>query len=68
MAAVSIAYSTYAIGQFYNRRGFKTYFKVFWAYFLGFLTFSILVAGIGLALDYQAGNLDKLKKVTIQGI
>ena len=60
--AVSILYSTYAIGQFYNRRGFKTYFKAFWAYFLGFLMFSILVAGIGLALDYQAGNLDQLKK------
>lgn len=58
----STAYIVYALARFYQKAGFRSYFKAFWAYFLGFLSFVLILTVVGLSLDYKAGNLEKLKQ------
>ncbi|RZK73313.1 MAG: DUF3667 domain-containing protein [Pedobacter sp.] len=47
----AIAYVTYAIGQFYNRKKISSYLKVFVAYMLGTLVLSLLILIVGLSID-----------------
>ena len=48
---IAIAYSTWAIGQFFDKRKYINYLKAFLSYFLGMLTFLIGVIVIGLLID-----------------
>jgi|SRR5690606_6916888 len=44
-------YTSWAIGQFYGKRKVINYIKAFFAYFLGMVTFGILLISIGLTID-----------------
>jgi len=44
-------YIAWAIGQFYGKRKVVNYIKAFFAYFLGMVTFGIVLVSIGLAID-----------------
>ncbi len=50
-AFISIAYLTWGIGQFFGE-GKKGYLKGFMTYFLGVVTWGIIVLAVGLSLDY----------------
>lgn len=49
--AVGFIYITYALGQFFDERKPMSYVKAFFAYILGYLTFSLVAAVIGLIVD-----------------
>lgn len=53
-AVVGFVYLTWAIGQFYGKRKFMHYFKAFWAYMLGMLSFFLVLVMIGLLVDSLA--------------
>lgn len=44
-------YISWAIGQFYGKRKVVNYIKAFFAYFLGMVTFGIVLISIGLVID-----------------
>ena len=44
-------YSTWAIGQFFDKNKFSNYVKGFFSYFLGFLTFTFIAILIGVLFD-----------------
>lgn len=48
---VGFTYSTWAIGQFFDKRKFSNYVKAFFSYFLGFLTFTLTAILIGTLID-----------------
>jgi len=48
---VGFIYTTWAIGQFFEKGRFVSYVKAFFAYLLGMLTFSILAVAIGVVVD-----------------
>ena len=48
---IGFIYSAWAIGQFFDKTKFSNYIKAFFAYFLGFLIFSITAVGIGFLID-----------------
>jgi len=48
---VGFIYTTYAVGQFFNKRKLISYVKAFFAYILGMITFSIAVLAIGVIID-----------------
>ena len=48
---VGFIYSTWAIGQFFDKKKFSNYVKAFFSYFLGFLTFTLTAVLIGTLID-----------------
>lgn len=50
-STIFLIYATWAIGDFFDRSKKKSYFKALCAYILGMLSFSFLVALIGLTID-----------------
>ncbi|MCF6308781.1 MAG: DUF3667 domain-containing protein [Flavobacteriaceae bacterium] len=48
---VSVLYSAWAIGQFFDKSKFSNYVKAFFSYLLGFLTFTFTVILIGTLID-----------------
>lgn len=48
---LGFVYTTWAIGQFFDRKKILSYVKAFFAYMLGFLMFSLVIVVIGLAFD-----------------
>lgn len=62
---LAVLYTSFAIGKVYNKPGFMPYFKAFWAYVLGFITFAIVLAVVGVSLDIRAGNFEKFKNQKI---
>lgn len=49
---IGILYIAWAIGQFFDKKKIFNYLKAFFAYLLGFLTFSLTVLLIGFFIDY----------------
>jgi hypothetical protein len=45
------AYTTFAIGQFYDKRKIASYVKAFLAYILGMVTFVLLLMIVGALID-----------------
>lgn len=50
-AIIGFVYSTYAIGQFFEKRKILSYVKAFLAYILGMLTFTFIAIGAGILID-----------------
>lgn len=48
---MGVAYCTWAIAQFFNKKKVSSYLKAFIAYSLGMLTFSISIGGLGILID-----------------
>jgi hypothetical protein len=48
---VGLIYTTWAVGQFYDKRKVSSYFKAFFAYILGMLTFALAVIIVGTLTD-----------------
>lgn len=48
---ISIIYSSWAIGQFFDQQKWTSYFKAMVSYILGLLTFSVTVIFLGLLID-----------------
>lgn len=48
---VGFVYTTYAVGQFFDKRKLISYVKAFFAYLLGMLTFSLAAVAIGTIID-----------------
>lgn len=48
---ISVLYSAWAIGQFFDKSKFSNYVKAFFSYLLGFLTFSLTAILIGTLID-----------------
>ena len=48
---ISVIYSAWAIGQFFDKSKFSNYVKAFFSYLLGFLTFSLTATLIGTLID-----------------
>ncbi|MFA8436606.1 MAG: hypothetical protein ACEPOZ_19020 [Marinifilaceae bacterium] len=48
---IGIVYCSWAIGQFFDRTKITNYLKASLAYFLGMLTFTFLVSGLGYLID-----------------
>lgn len=51
LTVISIAYPTWAIGQFFDKKKILSYIKAFFAYILGYLLFYIATILVGLAAD-----------------
>lgn len=49
---VGFVYAAWAIGQFFDKSKFSNYVKAFFAYFLGFVSFSITAVLIGNIIDW----------------
>jgi len=50
-AIIGLVYTTYAIGQFFEKRKLLSYVKAFFAYLLGMLTFTLIAIGMGIFID-----------------
>ncbi len=50
-AILGFFYSSWAIGQFFNKKKFTSFLKGLVSYLLGIITFTIVVLGIGLFID-----------------
>ncbi|MDP2724480.1 MAG: DUF3667 domain-containing protein [Bacteroidales bacterium] len=50
-AIIGLVYTTYAIGQFFEKRKPLSYVKAFFAYLLGMLTFTLIAIGTGIFID-----------------
>ncbi len=50
-AIAALIYTTYAVGQFFDKRKIMSYVKAFFAYLLGMLTFSLAAIAIGAIID-----------------
>ena len=50
-AVAAFIYTTYAIGQFFDKKRFLSYFKAFFAYVLGLITFSVAATALGIFID-----------------
>jgi hypothetical protein len=48
---VEFVYTTWAVGQFYDKRKVSSYFKAFFAYIFGMLTFALAVIIVGTLTD-----------------
>ena len=51
LLVISIAYPTWAIGQFFNKAKAGSYIKAFTAYFVGYILFYIAIIIVGLVTD-----------------
>lgn len=51
-AIAGVAYCSWAIGQFFDKKKASSYFKAFVAYLLGMITFNLLIFLIGTSIDY----------------
>ena len=49
---IAFIYSAWAIGQFFGKNKFLNYIKSFFAYLLGFLTFTLSALLIGIIIDF----------------
>lgn len=49
---IGFLYSTWAIGQFFNKKKFMNYLKAFVSYWLGFFTFALTILLIGALIDW----------------
>lgn len=50
-AIIGFVYTTYAVGQFFEKRKLLSYVKAFFAYILGMLTFTLIAVGAGILID-----------------
>lgn len=50
-AIIGFVYTTYAVGQFFDKRKLLSYLKAFFAYILGMLTFTFIAVGAGILID-----------------
>lgn len=50
-AIIGLVYTTYAVGQFFEKRKLLSYVKAFFAYLLGMLTFTFIAIGTGILID-----------------
>jgi hypothetical protein len=50
-AIIGLVYTTYAVGQFFEKRKLLSYVKAFFAYILGMLTFTFIAIGAGIFID-----------------
>jgi len=50
-AIIGLVYTTYAIGQFFEKRKLLSYVIAFFAYLLGMLTFTLIAIGMGIFID-----------------
>lgn len=50
-AVIGIAYTTYAIADFYDRKRILNYFKAFFAYMIGLTSFYVIAIIIGFLID-----------------
>ncbi len=48
---IGFIYMTYAIGEFFDKRKLMSYIKSFFGYLLGMITFFLIAAFIGIAID-----------------
>lgn len=48
---MGLIYTTWAVGQFYDKRKISSYIKPFFAYILGMMTFTVTIIVIGAAVD-----------------
>jgi tellurite resistance protein TehA-like permease len=48
---VGLIYTTWAVGQFYDKTKVASYFKAFFAYIFGMLTFALAVIIVGTLID-----------------
>jgi hypothetical protein len=48
---IGYIYSTWAVGQFYDKRKISSYIKAFFAYVLGMITFTLTIILIGTLID-----------------
>ncbi len=48
---VAFVYTTFAIGQFFEKRKLISYIKALFAYILGMISFSVLAISIGIVID-----------------
>ena len=51
-SVIAFIYSAWAIGQFFGKNKFLNYIKSFFAYLLGFLTFTLSALLLGLIIDF----------------
>ena len=51
-AMVAVIYTTYAIGQFFDKRRVTSYAKALWGYLLGMLTFLVAIIVVGTVIDW----------------
>lgn len=51
LTLISIAYPTWAIGQFFDKTKISSYVKAFFAYILGYLFFYLFIIIVGLTVD-----------------
>lgn len=47
-----VIYSTWAIGQFFDKSKWTSYLKALFAYFLGMLTFTLIILAVGSLIDF----------------
>lgn len=57
LLAISIAYPTWAIGQFFDKQKILSYVKAFLAYMLGYVIFYIALVFVGLFADAIMKNI-----------
>jgi hypothetical protein len=50
-AIIGFVYTTYAVGQFFEKRKLLSYVNAFFAYLLGMLTFTFIAIGTGILID-----------------
>ena len=48
---LGVAYCTWAIAQFFNKKKVTSYVKAFFAYSLGMITFTISIGILGFVID-----------------
>lgn len=53
---ITVLYSAWAVGNFFNKRRVSSYLKGFFAYFLGTMTGSLLIVLIGVLIDVFGGK------------
>ncbi|WP_129715645.1 DUF3667 domain-containing protein [Pedobacter sp. SYP-B3415] len=68
-----LAYTSWAIGQFFDKRKVINYFKALAAYILGMITFMIAAALLGVLIDIAMGNsagtsVIKLSNIPLQSV
>ena len=51
LSVISLAYPTWAIGQFFSKKKIASYLKAFFAYLLGYISFYAGIILVGLATD-----------------
>lgn len=55
--AIGFAYSTWAIGHFFEGKGVAKYLKALAAYMLGMIVFMLAIVAVGLLVDFAIAGL-----------